>query len=156
MTVEVRTGHPEDVSELSVALAPDTSPAHTRQRWQEHTVGHREMLVATLDGRLAGCVGISVRGGRHDLPGTLRLLGLDVGPCFRRRGVGTALVRGVEDRARRDGMPSVRLEVAVENDVAIGLYEKLGYRREGDPIINRWLRADEVVEELSWVMVRRV
>ncbi len=156
MTVEVRTGQPEDVSELSDALSPDTNPAHTRQRWREHTAGHREMLVATLDGRLAGCVGISVRGGRHDLPGTLRLLGLDVVPCFRRRSVGTALVRGVEDRARRDGMPSVRLEVAVENDVAIGLYEKLGYRREGDPIINRWLRADEVVEELSWVMVRRV
>ena len=60
MTAEVRTGQPEDVSELSDALAPDTSPAHTRQRWHEHTVGHREMLVATLDGRLAGCVGISV------------------------------------------------------------------------------------------------
>ena len=156
MSVEVRAGQPEDVSELSAALTPDTSPAHTRQRWREHTVSHREMLVATLDGRLAGCVGISVRGGRHDIPGTLRLLGLDVGPRFRRRGVGSALVRGVEDRARRDGMPSVRLEVAIENDVAIGLYEKLGYRREGDPIINRWLRAYEVVEELSWVMVRRV
>ena len=156
MTVEVRTGLPEDVSKLSAALAPDTSPAHTRQRWQEHTMGHREMLVAELDGQIAGCVGISVTGGRHDIRGTLRLLGLDVGPRFRRRGVGTALVRGVEDRARRDGLPSVRLEVAVENDVAVSLYEKLGYRREGDPIINRWVRAGVVVEELSWVMVRRV
>ena len=124
-------------------------------------MGHREMLVAELDGQIAGCVGISVTGGRHDIRGTLRLLGLDVGPRFRRRGVGTALVRGVEDRARRDGLPSVRLEVAVENDVAISLYEKLGYRREGEPIINRWLRgtedgSSEVVEEPSWVMVREV
>ena len=118
--------------------------------------GGAEMLVAVLDGNLAGCVGISVRGGRHYIPGTLRLLGLDVGPRFRRKGVGTALVRGVEDRARRDGMPSVRLEVAVENDVAVSLYEKLGYRREGEPIINRWMRAAELVEELSWVMVREV
>ncbi len=156
MAVEVRTGQPEDVSELSDALAPDTSSAHTRQRWREHVVGHREMLVALLDGQLAGCVGISVRGGRFEVPGTLRLLGLDVAPRFRRQGVGAALVRGVEDRARREGLPSVRLEVAVDNDAAISLYEKLGYRRDGEPIINRWLRADEVVEELSWVMVREV
>ena len=39
MSVEVRTGQPEDVSELSAVLAPDTRPAHTRQRWHEHTVG---------------------------------------------------------------------------------------------------------------------
>ena len=156
MTAEVRTGQPEDVSELSDALAPDTSPAHTRQRWHEHTVGHREMLVAELDGRLAGCVGISVRGGRHDLPGTLRLLGLDVGPCFRRRGVGTALVRG------RGGQGAARRHA--ERSPRGGNRERHRHRPlrktrlppRGDPIINRWLRADEVVEELSWVMVRRV
>ena len=161
MSVEVRTGLPEDVSELADALARDTPRAHTRQRWREHTIGHREMLVALLDGRLAGCVGISVRGGRFGIPGCLRLLGLDVGPSFRRRGVGSALVRAVEDRARRDGTQRVQLEVAVENDVAIDLYEKLGYRREGDQIVNRWMRgtedgASEVVEEPSWVMVREV
>ena len=65
MSVEVRTGQPADVSELSATLTPDTCPARTRQRWREHTV-------------------------------------------------------------------------------------------EGDPIINRWLRAVEVVEEPSWVMVREV
>ena len=38
MSVEVRTGQPQDVSKLSDALAPDTPPVHTRQRSREHTV----------------------------------------------------------------------------------------------------------------------
>lgn len=159
MTVDIRTIRQADVAKMSAALAPEVSSAHVRMRWQEHEAGHREMLVAELHGQIAGTV--SVGGGRYHLPNSLRLFALDVGPAFRRRGVGTALVKAVEARARGEGVRSVNLEVATENGVAIGLYERLGYRRQGRPIVDRWSRlADDgscqPVEELSWIMIGRV
>ena len=61
-------------------------------------------------------------------------------------GVGTALVEAVEDTARRNGLQSVNLEVAVDNTDAIRLYQRLGYERVGGP--------EMVFEELSWIMIK--
>ena len=156
----VRRAEEKDIDGLAAALWPDASRAQVAQRWQDHRDGYREMLVAELDGRVVGTV--STSGHRHQRPGSLRLLALNVSPAFRGRGVGTALVRAVEEEeARRRGLAHVNLEVAVENAGAIRLYERLGYQRQGKPIVDRWTRlADdggrEEVEELSWVMVAKV
>ena len=48
-----------------------------------------------------------------------------VDPRFRRRGVGSALMRACEQQV---GLPIMKLVVRISNQGAIAMYEKLGYR----------------------------
>lgn len=47
----------------------------------------------------------------------------------RRRGLGRALMEACHDRLRAMGIRRVILEVNVQNDAALALYERLGYER---------------------------
>ena len=100
--IVVRRAEAEDIAGLADALWPDVRRAQVEYRWEEHRDGYREVLVAKLDGRVVGTV--STSGHRHQMPDSLRMLALDVGPAFRGRGVGAALVRAVEEEARRRGL----------------------------------------------------
>jgi ribosomal protein S18 acetylase RimI-like enzyme len=74
--------------------------------------------------------------------------GLGVVAPARRAGVGQALMDAVLDEARARGVREVRLEVIRENERAIPLYERLGFRRTRE--LEVWSlppapgRADEV------------
>ena len=116
---------------LTAALEPDVPAAQVTRRLEESRLGYRDMLVAELDGRVVGTV--SMGGHGFQRPGSLRLFALDVGAAFRRRGAGTAL----------------------------RLYERLGYRRHGDPVSDRWERrlddgSSQLVDVPSWVMINRL
>ena len=100
-----------------------------RMRFEESLDGYREILVAELDGCPVGSV--STGGHRFQRPDSLRLFALDVGEAFRGRGVGTALVNAVEATAADRALTEVNLEVAIENEDAARLYERLGYKRLG-------------------------
>ena len=56
---------------------------------------------------------------------------LCVAPGAQNRGVGTAVLRHMENRLRALGFESVRLDVFSENPAAVRLYEKNGYERRG-------------------------
>ena len=56
------------------------------------------------------------------------LVGLYVAPPFRRRGIGTALLRHVLAEARNNKVAGVRLTVAKDNDVAIATYLRNGFK----------------------------
>jgi ribosomal-protein-alanine N-acetyltransferase len=58
-------------------------------------------------------------------------LGLMVAQGSRRQGVGTALMREAMKWAVASGVRKLELHVFPHNEAAIGLYEKLGFRREG-------------------------
>ena len=78
---------------------------------------------------------------------------------FRGRGIGTALVQAVEEKARRAGLKGVNLEVLVESTAAMHLYERLGYSISGRPVMDRRARLSghggrEQVEDHSWVMTK--
>ncbi len=153
----IRLAQLGDIADLAAVLQPEVNPKQTTQRWQEHQSSYREMLIAELDGQIVGTV--SIGGYGHQLPDSLRMFALDVGAKFRRRGVGTALVEAVEAIARSQKIKSVNLEVEVENDGALRIYEQLGYQRLGNHEIVRWSRLSgsgkrEQVEELSWVMTK--
>lgn len=155
----VREARIEDVVPLSDALEPEVSRRQIAMRLQEHFEGHRVLWVPDLDGQPVATV--SHGGPRHKLPGSLRLFALDVGKDYRRRGIGAALVRAVEEEARRQGLSTVNLEVAQANTDASRLYKRLGYRSSGAPIVERWERAGEngalePVREVMWVMVKRL
>lgn len=159
MSLVIRRVREGDVSRLAAILAPCVSAEQLNHRRQEDRDGHRVMLVAEINGKVAGTVSSTHH--HFQLSESLRMLALDVGHEFRRQGVGTALVEAVEDKARHEGLRSVNLEVALDNDAALRLYEGLGYQRLGEPVVNRWTRLSEggeceEVEERSWVMVKEL
>jgi len=63
--------------------------------------------------------------------GEMEVLTLGVTPQARRRGVARALMAVALPAARDLGATETFLEVAVDNDSAIALYETLGFRRAG-------------------------
>lgn len=107
-----------------------------------------EVLVADIDGRIAGTVtwvpgpGAYAEGPDRDA-GWIRMLA--VGPDFQRQGIGETLVRACLDRARRDRRSRILLHTTAAMRTAHRLYERLGFRRateldwEAEP--GFWLRA---------------
>ena len=57
-----------------------------------------------------------------------RILTLDIVPEARRFGIGAKLMSACEERLRASGCTEVYLETAVNNDPALQLYRKLGYK----------------------------
>ena len=157
--VEIRIATDCDLGSLADAHGPGISAAQIKRRLEESTKGFRSMFVAVKEGRAVGS--ISIGGGRFQRPGSLRLFALDVGPAFQRKGVGTALVKAVEDIAAESGMDEVNLEVEIDNEDAIRLYRRLGYRICGDAVMDRWTRLEDdgsskTIEVPVFVMVKRL
>ncbi len=76
---------------------------------------------------------------------------LDVHPTHRKKGVGSKLVRAMEEELRAQGARAIRLEAALENPEAIELYRKAGYR-ERELVRNYYGRGKDAVrmwKELS-------
>lgn len=157
--VEIRIATDCDLESLAESHAPGISAAQIERRLEESRKGFRTMLVAVKEGRAVGCV--SIGGGRFQRRDSLRLFSLDVGPTFRRNGVGTALVKAVEAIAAESGMDEVNLEVEIDNEDATRLYRRLGYRMCGDAVMDRWTRLEddgscETIEVPVFVMVKRL
>ena len=155
----VRRVQQDDIAALAPVLASELSMEQLRERWRQDQDGYRQMLVAEVEGQVVGT--ISTAGTHNQRPNSLRMFALEVGEAFRRRGIGTALIRAIEDQARQEGLGSVHLEVAIENRDAIRLYERLGLQRQGQPFLDQWWRrsddgSGEEVGELSWWMVKRL
>lgn len=112
---------------FSTAMSKESS-------WWRNTVASLERrldegggFVAEEDGRIVGCVMHLVDAG------DLILRGLAVRPEFEGRGVGTALVRAVEQEARTRGLPRVLLAVSRANLEVCPYYLALGYRETAEP-----------------------
>ena len=87
--------------------------------------GRTLYIVAEYDGKLAGYMGIwKILDEGH-------ITNVAVAPEFRRKHIGEALIRRIVDETMREGITSWTLEVRVDNEPAIRLYEKMGFRREG-------------------------
>jgi ribosomal protein S18 acetylase RimI-like enzyme len=79
--------------------------------------------VASLDGEPVGICKVSVRGRRGWVGG------LGVTAPHRNRGIGEALMRRAIDELRARGVRELSLEVLVQNEPALRLYERLGFER---------------------------
>ncbi len=82
-------------------------------------------LVARDEEALLGC------GALHVKPGYGELKSVFVRDAARGRGVGGALISGLEAAARAEGLGLLRLETADELAAACRLYERHGYARRG-------------------------
>ena len=144
---------------LADILGHEISRAQVRRRYDESLLGYREMLVAELEGQIAGTV--STGGWGYQRPNSLRMFALDVGKQFRNRGVGTALIGAVEAAAICLSLNEVNLEVSVDNVDATRLYKCLGYRCLPDTVTDSWDELDDhgnrrTVEASSWIMFKQV
>ena len=64
-------------------------------------------------------------------PGAAEIWQLATMPALQSLGLGTMLIRALEDAARANGFGTVVLLVEVENDRALTLYQRLGYAVTG-------------------------
>ena len=159
METIIRAAVDSDSARLVRALSPEVDPHVITNRFAELHAGLRLLLVLETDGVVAGTISISTSADEDGV--TRRLFALDVGVEFRRRGFATKLIREVESRVLADGHSAVRLEVSVENRIAAGLYQKLGYKSFGTPEKLQWSqpingRPSVIVIQTSQRMVKRL
>jgi putative acetyltransferase len=106
-------------------------PPMPRERLRERTLEALEdprclLLVAADDGdRLIGALSAF---GRPNRPADI---GMSVAKEWRGRGVGTSLLKACVNWARANRIHKLALWVWPHNDVALRLYEKFGFQREG-------------------------
>ena len=88
-----------------------------------------DCLVARLDERTeAGIAGFILA----EAEGTdAHIITIDVLEAQRRAGVGTALLRAIEERLAARGVRRVALETATSNAAAIAFWQRHGYRKSG-------------------------
>jgi ribosomal-protein-alanine N-acetyltransferase len=84
-----------------------------------------ECLVAEAEGQIAGFILAEHEGARA------HLITIDVLAAERRRGVGTALLRAIEQAVAARGVRQVTLETATDNHAAIAFWQEHGYRTVG-------------------------
>jgi ribosomal protein S18 acetylase RimI-like enzyme len=84
-------------------------------------------LACWLDGNLVGCVVLKPVGN-----GQVRLRQMAVAKKYQRAGIGTRLIAHAEAFLARRGYHEIVLHA---RETAVALYERLGYRKEGDRFI---------------------
>lgn len=141
-TVDIRrfrSGDGERVRELNeTAMAttpefvPDAPDEDLRDVQRQYLDGGGEFLVGTAGGTIVGM-------GAYATPDawkeayihldnrTAELTRMRVDPEWQGRGIGSAIYHELEQRARNDGYEQFVLDTGVENDVARGFYESLGF-----------------------------
>src|SRR5579871_2066324 len=83
-----------------------------------------DCLVAVEGGKIAGFVLA------EEHPPIGHIITLDVAEVMRRKGLGSALMKEIEERMKFRGVRSVLLETSVENLGGIAFWERHGYRTE--------------------------
>ncbi|HKX10117.1 MAG TPA: GNAT family N-acetyltransferase [Stellaceae bacterium] len=91
--------------------------------------GNNGVFVAALGDRLVGLA--TATGGVHPAKRATVEIGIGILEAYRARGIGRALMAGVEDWARIAGIHRLQLPVVCTNEPAIGLYRKSGFTIEG-------------------------
>ncbi|MBV9251358.1 MAG: GNAT family N-acetyltransferase [Acetobacteraceae bacterium] len=107
---------------------PFETPEQVRESMEKTPPGFVR-LVAVLDGKIVGRVGLHRLPGRQSHVGEI---GIGVHNDWRGQGVGTALLKAAVDMADRWlGLRRLQLSVDTENEAAIRLYRRFGFEVEG-------------------------
>ncbi len=159
---QIRPFAAEDLDRVIAGIPSEEPDAH-RRRLREHEEGEAEWLLAWIDDRPVGFVGLALPGNRDsdemmEARGNALVRFLFVEEAFRRRGIARALMLELEARARSAGMPGVLLDTGTGEDFAPAraLYRSLGYLDRGGVYLGGWSDPDRpgvhLVDELTmWV-----
>lgn len=126
---------------LEEALDPDFAiSAVSHEGTLLGLAGYKTDKGAFVNGTLAQMTGVYGRFGglwrgtlldlleREPEPGSLLMDGIIVSEAARGKGVGTALLQAIFNKAAEDGLHRVRLDVIDRNVRARSLYERMGFR----------------------------
>jgi putative acetyltransferase len=115
------------IAELEAFLEP-LYPAKSRHGYSVARLLREGVAFFVLreEGVAAACGGVQLFG--TDYGEVKRMF---VRPAFRGRGLAKAILEHLEDHARAHGIDAMRLETGIHQPAAIGLYERMGYRRIG-------------------------
>jgi [ribosomal protein S18]-alanine N-acetyltransferase len=133
---------PEYAAQLAAIHATAFAPGWSDNDFAEHMgLVSDDIIDIVVDGKVQGFA--LTRTARDQA----EILTIVVAPAHQRKGLGQALLQLAEDRVRKRGADIMFLDVAVDNQAAIHLYENNGYhqcgrrpgyyRRETDGIIGR-------------------
>ena len=126
-----RAGDARAMAEVFAAVAAERDgiatepPVDAHERAAVFALSADGTIVAVAGDRVVGM--IHIEASRHGFGE----FGMLVDRDWRGRGVGSALVQAVVDRARGQGLHKLCLEVFTHNTAAIGLYRKCGFTEEG-------------------------
>jgi RimJ/RimL family protein N-acetyltransferase len=113
-----------------VPIDPETGAEDLRQFLRATAVsGNNAVLVASDGGRLVGLA--TATGGVHPAKQATVEIGIGVIQTHHGRGIGRALMAGLEEWARVAGIHRLQLPVVTSNASAIALYRKSGFTVEG-------------------------
>ncbi len=113
------------IAELDTYLIPLYPPASHHGYPVEKLIAEGvDFFVVRCEGVAAGCGGI-----KFYAPEYAEIKRMYVRPPFRGLGLGRAIIERLEERAAQRGLGILRLETGIRQSEAIGLYERMGYRR---------------------------
>lgn len=113
------------IAELDTYLIPLYPPASHHGYPVEKLIAEGvDFFVVRCEGVAAGCGGI-----KFYAPEYGEIKRMYVRPPFRGLGLGRAIIERLEEHAAQRGLGILRLETGIRQSEAIGLYERMGYRR---------------------------
>jgi len=115
----------------------------------EYASPHGRLLLAFVDGALAGCAALRALAD-VDYANACEMKRLYVRPAFRRFGLGRALAEALLDEARRAGYSVMLLDTLDEMESARGLYSTLGFEEVAPYYFNPVPGAHYLKAELTW------
>lgn len=86
-------------------------------------------LVAKANGEVAGYIIAQVEVEKDTLYG--HIITVNVLPAYRRKGIGSRMLKETEEILKGKGIRECHLEVREDNSAALKLYQKLGYQKIG-------------------------
>jgi RimJ/RimL family protein N-acetyltransferase len=147
--MNIRDCREEDLAPLEASMpSPGRTRGHAR-RFGRQRQGLSSYLIAWADsvpvgtGEILwpGCAAPEVQ---QRYPGCPELNGLWIWPAeLRSQGIGTAIIRAAESRARERGYPQIGLGVTDDNLRAAALYQRLGYHETGCRYLDRYHYLDD-------------
>ena len=141
----VRTLRESDNRALEWSGGPDLRSFYDEQ-WQRHQAGEVCVLVVEWNRFPVGQGAIHWRG-KPTHPHIPDIQSLRVFDAFRGLGLGSQLLRALENTVRERGFKQVSLAVALDNPRAHALYERIGYAPVGEPYHDEWIYRDARGEE---------
>ena len=113
------------IAELEAFLVP-LYPAESRHGYSVEKLLREGVAFFVLrqDGVAAACGGVQLFGTEYG-----EIKRMYVRPAVRGLGFAKAILAHLEEHARAHGVPLVRLETGIHQHEAIGLYERMGFRR---------------------------
>lgn len=139
--MEIRVFRQEDSEEVITLwercnlLRPWNDPELDIERKLNHDVSL--FLVAEVGGEIVG----AVMGGYDGHRGSACYLG--VHPEFRGRGIANALLSRLEKKLIARGCPKINILVREDNDMVLGMYERLGYEQDDSLSLGKRLIEDD-------------